>query len=95
MNGKGFTKVSADGAIGTSGEATAIYGLTVVSGATPGVVILRDGTGTSDAAIIQVTGTANTGKTVTFGGKGIVFPSGCYYDEDANVTYTTVFWEAV
>ena len=90
----GFARLTADGVLNTSGKPVAIHSIHIVSGGTAGVVILRHGTAVTDTATIQETGTANTGKTVDFGAN-IVFPSGCFVDIDANVTYVTIVYETV
>lgn len=83
--------ITGDGVLNTSGEPVAIYGVNILSGAGGGgVVNLRSGTAVSGAIVIQEKGTASQGKSFSYGGKGIVFPSGCYVDVDANVTAVAV-----
>ncbi len=90
----GFQRITADGVLNTSGEPVAIYGLNILStGGGGGVVNLRSGTAVGGAIIIQEQGTTSQGRSVNYGGNGIVFPSGCYVDVDANVTSVTIAFE--
>lgn len=90
----GYSLITEDGAVSTSGEPVAVYGIHILSGAGGGgVVILRDGTSTAGTAIITEEGTASQGVTFHFGGVGVVFPSGCFADVDANVTSVSVFYK--
>jgi hypothetical protein len=93
MSAVGFSRIVADGVLSTSGEPVAIYGMNIISGGTAGVVNLRDGTAVSGAINIQEKGTASQGKSINYGGHGIVFPNGCYVDIDANVTSVTISYE--
>jgi len=94
-NGVGYQRAVADAAILSSGRAVVVYGINFVSGGTAGVMILRNGTSTAGTAVITLTGTISSGTTFDFGGNGIVFPSGCFADKDANVSAFTVFFEAL
>jgi hypothetical protein len=81
--------LTADGTIGISGKPIRIFCLHIVSGGTQGIVQVASGGNT----IIYETGTANTGKTITFGDNGMFIPAGATCDIDANtvravVTYT-------
>lgn len=87
----GFQRRTDDGVVSTSGEPVAIYGINIVSGGGGGgVVNLRSGTAVSGTIIIQEQGVTSQGKSITYGGNGIVFPSGCYVDIDANTTAVTI-----
>lgn len=86
----GSVLISADGAVGTSGAATKVFAIHIISDGTAGVVILRNGTGTGDTAFVQETGTINTGKTIVYGNKGYLFPAGCYCDVDSHALTTLV-----
>ena len=90
----GYARLTADGVLNSSGKPVAIRTIHIMSGATPGVVILRHGTAVTDTATIQETGTANTGRTIDLGAN-VVFPSGCFVDVDANVTYVTIGYETL
>lgn len=95
MEKVGFQIRTDDGVINTSGEPIAVYGIHIISGETAGVVILRNGTSTAGTAVIQEEGTISAGVTFHFGGSGVVFPSGCFVDVDANVSSVTVFYQRV
>lgn len=87
----GFQLITSDGVLSASGEPVAIYGVHITSGAGGGgVVNLRSGTAVTDTIIIKEQGVASEGKSASYGGLGIVFPSGCYVDVDANVTSVAV-----
>lgn len=94
MSGKAAVLKTSDGAVGTSGEATILYGINIkTDGETGGVVVLRNGTSTSGTAVFTFTGTAQKSTNFDFGGNGVLFPDGLFYDEDANVTSSTVIYE--
>lgn len=86
----GSTLITADAAVGTSGAATKVFAIHIVSDGTAGVVILRNGTSTGGTAYVTETGTVSTGKTVYFGDNGVLFPSGCYCDVDSHALTTLV-----
>jgi hypothetical protein len=89
---QGFTGVeqySSDNAVGPSGQAVRVWAVNMLSGATAGQLVLRNGTTDSGTIWVREVGTANTGKTVTYGEYGILFPSGCFYDDDSNFTSVT------
>jgi hypothetical protein len=93
--GKGYQVVTADIAVNTAGDPVVIYGVTIVSTGTAGVVLLRNGDTVAGTVILTLNGTVSTDKTIDFGGVGIVFPDGCFVDIDANVTSCTVVYEKV
>lgn len=95
MGRAAMQRATADAAISASGVPVIVYGVNMVSGATAGVLILRNGTSASATAVIQVNGVISQGVTKTFGKDGVVFPSGCFADLDTNVTQYTVFFEKV
>lgn len=80
----GTQNVTADALIDEAGKATRIFAIHVISG-TASVVALRTGEAVSGAIWIQETGTANTGKTFSYGQYGALFPNGCFCDVDANI----------
>lgn len=84
----GSTRLTSDGAVGTSGKPIRVFTAHLVSGGTASTTILRNGTGTGDTAYAQIDGTSSEGVTVSFAG-GLRFPSGCYMDTDANISYCT------
>lgn len=81
-------------AIQASGVAVRVFMVHIVSGGTPSVVSLKNGTASGSANFLTLTGTASTGATFNFGDKGIQFASGCFVVTDTNssnvlVTYNT------
>ena len=86
-----YQRVTADGVIGVSGAAKIVYGVHMASGGAAGTVILRNGTSTSDTAVFNFVGTADDGSYFNLG-PGVVFPSGVYYDEDANVSHAVIIY---
>jgi hypothetical protein len=73
-----------DAAIGTSGVATRVFTVHLISDGTATVTSLRNGTAASATAFATETGTASTGKTINYGLQGMMFPSGCFLDVDAH-----------
>jgi len=69
-----------------SGKPVRVFSLTVLSGATAGVCTLKNG------STIWVNPAHTISKSITtqFGEEGILFPSGCVVDVDANCTATLV-----
>lgn len=83
--------VTADIAVGTSGSAVRVFNMHVISTGGGGAIIsLRNGTSASATAFVTETATVSTGKTFDYGVKGILFPSGCFCDVDANTTSVLV-----
>jgi len=83
--------VTADAAVGTSGASTRIYSIHIISGGGGAAVVsLRNGTSASATIYVTETGTTSTGKTITFGTYGAVFPAGCFVDVDTNTTSVLV-----
>ena len=82
-------RLTADGAVGVSGKPMRVYWVMLVSGATASTTSLKNGTSTSGTAYAQVDGKANEGVLINFAG-GMRFPSGCYMDTDANISYATI-----
>lgn len=90
----GSTLLTADGIVGRSGAPVVVYAFHFISGGTPAVLSLKNGTTSSGTTYITETGTANTGKTVELGSLGTFFPEGCFVDFDANTTSVLVSWSA-
>lgn len=89
----GSQLMTADGVVGVSGKPIRIYAIHVLSGATAGIVKLKAGTATGGTIRIQETcPVVSTGNLFNYGEDGVLFPTGCYYEEviDANVTSTLV-----
>lgn len=81
----GSVKITADGVVGRSGQAARVYSVTWLSGTTAGYVTLRNGTTTASDIYFKLDGTASKSKVQNWH-NGLLFPSGCYCDVDANVT---------
>ena len=87
MPGYGGTEShTADSAVGTAGKPIRLWAVNMLSGGTAGQLVLRDGKTDSDAIWVREVGVANTGKTVTYGQTGFLFPNGLFYDDDGNFT---------
>ena len=85
----GSVRITADGAIGTSGKPVRIYSISLISGGTASVLSLLDGTSAAGTQQVSLTGTASTGMIANFAG-GLRFPSGCYADVDGNISSATI-----
>lgn len=88
----GYQVAADDVAVKTSGRPVAIYSIWIDSGAGGGgIVTLHNGTGTGSTTVLAIQGTTGGLDTVTLaGGQGIVFPSGCFVETDANVDSVTI-----
>lgn len=87
----GTVLITADGAVGTSGVATRVFNIHIISGGGGAAIVnLRNGTLVTDTIYIKETGTVSTGKTFDYGMKGHLFPAGLYVDVDANTTSVAV-----
>ncbi len=75
-----------DAVIGTSGKPTRIFAVNFTSDGTAGVLILRNGTSTGGTAYATENGTVSSGKTITYGTPGLLFPGGCFMDVDTHCT---------
>lgn len=91
----GTQRGTADAALGTSGLPVRVKTVHFLSGGTASTLQLRNGTSASDTVYVTINGTISTGTTVNFGDAGIVFPSGCFVDVDANLTYFTITFAGV
>lgn len=91
----GSQLVTADAALGASGKAVRVFAMHIISGGVAGIVSLRNGTTASDTAYVTETGTVGTGQTFNYGTQGILFPSGCFVDVDANTTSALVTFNYV
>lgn len=76
---------STDVAVGTSGKPTRVFAVSFASDGTAGVLIMRNGTSTGGTAFVTENGVVSSGKTVTYGTTGILFPAGCFLDVDTHV----------
>ena len=87
----GATRLTADGLVGTSGKPIRVFQIHLVSGATLSTTLFKNGTSTGGTSYIQVDGTASKG--VTWESKnGVLFPSGCYMDTDANISFCVIVY---
>jgi hypothetical protein len=86
----GSVRLTGDGAVGASGKPIRVYSATQLSGATAGILVLRNGTSDSGTVYVQKTApvVSNT-DTVNFEG-GLLFPGGCFFDKDTNTTAVVV-----
>lgn len=94
----GYQIVAADIAVGTSGKAVAVFGIQLNSGSGgAGSVILRNGSTTGGTAVFEIVGAgANSLEFVSLaGGKGVVFPAGCFADIGTNTDSVTVIYQQV
>ena len=69
-----------------SGKPVRVYSLTVLSDGTAGVCTLKNGS----TIWVNPTFTINKSVTIDFGYEGILFPSGCVIDVNANCIATLV-----
>lgn len=86
----GTVNITADGAVGTSGAATRIFSIHIVSAGTAAVVSFYNNTSASGTAFLKLTGTVSTGATTIFSSPGLLFPAGCFVDVDVNTTSVCV-----
>ena len=86
------TVAGGSGVVGVSGQAKMVYTMTIISGATASVAILRNGKLGTSPIFIQHTGTINQGVTFNFQ-EGFIFPSGCYFSDDGNETSVLISYE--
>ena len=85
----GSTRLTGDNPVGPSGQPIRVYSATWLSGATAGDLVLRNGTSGSDPAYVTKAGVISDTVTQNFEG-GLLFPSGCWFDKDTNVTAVVV-----
>lgn len=89
----GSTRLTTTGTVGVAAKPKIIYGIHIISGATPSVALLKNN-GTTGTIYIKETGTANTGKTIMYP-EGYLFPTDCFYTADGNQTSVLVFYDEV
>ena len=80
---------TADSVVGTSGRPIRLYAVNMLSGATAGQLVLRNGISDTAAILVREVGVIDTGKTVEYGVEGMLFPNGLFYDDDSNFTGVT------
>lgn len=87
----GSQLVTADAAVSSAGTAVRVFAIHILStGGGAAVVSLRAGSTVGATIWITETGTVSTGKTITYGTQGVLFPNGCFVDVDANTTSVLV-----
>lgn len=86
----GSGKLTANGAVGTSGTSIRVLSITALSGGGGGgITILHNGTSTGGTTYIKETGTV--ARSITFEyHRGFLFPAGCFVEIDANITSVIV-----
>ena len=85
-------RVTADGVILTSGKPIMLYAASITSGVTPGRVQFRNGTATTDTALLDVDGEpARTTLVPNIPSGGLYFPAGLFVDVDGNAS-AVVCW---
>jgi hypothetical protein len=89
--GNGTTAlVTADAQTVATGYIVRVYAIHIISGGGGAAVVSFKSGGSGGTTYLTETGTASTGKTITYGEGGIVFPAGLYVDVDANTTSVAV-----
>ena len=84
----GQQTVTANIVLGVSGKPVRVFGYTQASGAGgPGLVQLFDGTSSGGQERWKKNGIVSDGVVVVFPAAGKFFPTGCFVQIDANVTY--------
>ena len=90
----GMQRFTADGAVSSSGAAVIVYSVVVRATGTATEVILNNGTSTAGDDLDTINAAANTTTVHNFE-RGLIFPSGCFVDVDANTSYAVVVYEKV
>jgi len=85
----GTTLVTADSSVGVSGKPFRLFSYSMLSGATAGVVQLRNGTSTSGVIQKQIDGVISKSVDGEFV-NGLLFPLGLFVDVDANVASISI-----
>ena len=93
----GRVRVTADGAVLTSGKPVRLFSATIKSlESGSGVATFHNGTAATDAEDARINGIAGTSPAPTnFGACGKFFPDGLYVDLDADVQYLDLDVELV
>lgn len=91
IHNAGTQVITADGVVAAAGQAVRIFSVHIISGGGGAAAVsLRTGSVVGGAIWITETGTVSTGKTFNYGFQGLLFPSGCFVDVDANTTSVTI-----
>lgn len=89
----GTVYVTEDTALIRSGKPVRVYSVHEIYGSSSTGSVLRNGTSASDTIYASLKSTDSQGVTHDFGDKGMLFPSGCFYDEGTSVTSATIVCE--
>ncbi len=92
-------RITADAAVGTSGNVTLVWGITLLNGTSATDISLRNGTSTSGAilwklAIPTAVGAETDSRSIAFD-KPIVFSSGCFADMTGTAAVAYVAYEDI
>lgn len=87
----GTQRVTADIAIGTSGKPIRVFCVNLISTTTASTITFYNGISAAGTAFEQIDGIASQSLTKNYAG-GLRFPSGCFVDVDANISYMTVVY---
>lgn len=85
----GTITFTADSVIGISGKPVRIYSIYWVKGTGAETMVVRSGTGATDAIIIEQVSIADDGNLLVFGAEGILFPNGAFWDEGTAIDSAT------
>ena len=87
----GTQLVTTDLAVGTAGRPIRVFTFHLVaSGGGAGKAYLRNGTAATDDIYVQLDTSAASKGTQFDSENGLLFPSGCFYDNSANVSFGIV-----
>jgi hypothetical protein len=87
----GNVTLTSSGLVGTIGHPIRVFSTVLLSGGTASTCSLLNGTTSGGTPYIQLDGTINLCTTQDFK-YGILFPSGCYFNADANLSYCTIVY---
>lgn len=92
---RGSVRLTADGAVGRSGNPIVVYNVEMLNNSSVGELVLRNGTSASDTVYVKKNGvTVSDTDTYNWEG-GIVFPNGCFFDIDTNTVAVVVTYEDI
>lgn len=89
----GSKVITSSDALVDSTNPTVVYAVIVKSGGTAASVLLKLAA-TGGQEYDQIDGTINKAIVRSYPG-GLLFPTGCFVDLDANTTYVTVIYERI
>jgi hypothetical protein len=82
----GTKLITADGEATSAAVPTRVQSVHILSGGGGAAVVSFKNNGSGGTTFLTETGVVSTGKTIYYGMDGVLFPSGCYVDVDANTT---------